>query len=101
MLKRTFQLLLVALLGTGALWAADNPFVGDWKLNPSRSKLTDVMKLESLAPTSTALILGLAALRRSRSMGRISPAFPAPPSPSPSRALTAGRWCARRTAARC
>jgi len=48
MLKRTFQLLLVALLGTGALWAADNPFVGDWKLNPSRSKLTDVMKLESL-----------------------------------------------------
>jgi len=31
-----------------ALWAADNPFIGDWKLNPSRSKLTDVMKVESL-----------------------------------------------------
>jgi hypothetical protein len=48
MLKRTFQLLLVACLATGALWAADNPFVGDWKLNPSRSKLTDVMRVESL-----------------------------------------------------
>jgi hypothetical protein len=48
MFKRTFPLLLVACLATGALWAADNPFVGDWKLNPSRSKLTDVMKVESL-----------------------------------------------------
>jgi hypothetical protein len=48
MLKRTFQLLLVACLAAGVLWAADNPFVGDWKLNPSRSKLTDVMKVESL-----------------------------------------------------
>jgi hypothetical protein len=44
--KRTLQLLLVTCLARGA-WAADNPFVGDWKLNPSRSKLTDVMKVES------------------------------------------------------
>ena len=36
-------------LATGALWAANNPFVGDWKLDPSRSKLTDVMKVERLA----------------------------------------------------
>jgi hypothetical protein len=47
MLDRTFQWLLVACLVTSTLWAADNPFVGDWKLNPSRSKLTDVMKVES------------------------------------------------------
>lgn len=46
--KHTFQLLLVACLATGALWAADNPFVGDWKLNSSRSKLIDMMKVESL-----------------------------------------------------
>lgn len=26
---------------------ADNPFVGDWKLSPSKSKLTDEMKVES------------------------------------------------------
>jgi hypothetical protein len=28
--------------------AASAPFVGDWKLNPARSRLTDVMKVESL-----------------------------------------------------
>jgi len=33
---------------SSALWAASDPFVGDWKLNPSKSKLTDVMKVESL-----------------------------------------------------
>ncbi len=35
--------------GTCALGAANDPFVGDWKLNPSKSKLTDEMKVESLA----------------------------------------------------
>ena len=48
MLKRTLELLLVACLGTGALWAANDPFVGEWKLNPARSKLTDQMKVESV-----------------------------------------------------
>jgi hypothetical protein len=37
-------------LGICALGApADNPFLGDWKLNPAKSKLTDEMKVESLA----------------------------------------------------
>ena len=47
--RRTFQLLLVACLATGTLRAANDPFVGDWKLNPSRSKLTDQMKVQSIA----------------------------------------------------
>jgi hypothetical protein len=34
---------------TCALGAANNPFVGDWKLNPSKSKLTDEMKVGGLA----------------------------------------------------
>jgi hypothetical protein len=46
MLKRTFQLLLVAGLVTGTLWAADDPFVGKWKVNQSKSKLNDEMKVE-------------------------------------------------------
>jgi hypothetical protein len=46
MLKRTI-LTLVACFVTTSFWAADDPFVGDWKLNPSRSKMTDVMKVES------------------------------------------------------
>src|SRR5579864_8416883 len=45
MFKRTIQLLLAACLMTGTLWAADNPFVGDWKLNASRSQLTDQMEV--------------------------------------------------------
>jgi len=48
MFNRTFQLVLVACLVTATLWAATDPFVGDWKFNPSRSQYTDVMKVESL-----------------------------------------------------
>jgi hypothetical protein len=48
MFKRSIQLLLFACLVADALWAADNPFVGEWKLNPSKSKLTDEMNVESL-----------------------------------------------------
>src|SRR5262249_12786612 len=29
-------------------WAADNRFVGDWKLNPSKSTLTDRMKVAAV-----------------------------------------------------
>lgn len=47
MLKRTLIMLAVCLV-TGSLWAEDSPFVGNWKLNPSRSKLTDEMKVTSL-----------------------------------------------------
>ena len=47
MLKRSIQLLLVAFLLTGASWG-DDPFIGDWKLDPSKSKLIDVMKVEKV-----------------------------------------------------
>ena len=47
-LKRVFHLMVVACLVGGAAWAADDPMVGNWKLNPKKSKLTDVMKVESL-----------------------------------------------------
>ena|ERR1700761_4903211 len=46
MSKRTFHFLLAACMVSGALWAASDPFLGKWKLNPSKSKLTDVMKVE-------------------------------------------------------
>jgi hypothetical protein len=54
MFRRILQLLLVASVLTGILRAADNPFVGDWKLNPSKSKLTDQMKVESLGANKYA-----------------------------------------------
>jgi hypothetical protein len=47
MSKRPFESLLIACLLPGMLWAASDPFVGKWKLNPSRSKLTDQMKIEA------------------------------------------------------
>ena len=43
MLKQSFRLVLVACLMAAALCAANDPFVGEWKLNPSKSKLSDVM----------------------------------------------------------
>jgi len=46
MLSRTFRLLLVACLVTTSVWAANDSFVGKWKVNPSKSKLNDEMKVE-------------------------------------------------------
>lgn len=37
------------VFGTCALGASNSPFLGDWKLNPSKSTLVDEMKVESLA----------------------------------------------------
>ncbi len=58
MLKRALQLLLVASLVTATLRAATDPFVGDWKLNPSKSKLVDHMKVESLGGNKYEFDLG-------------------------------------------
>src|SRR5215469_3459690 len=49
MFKHTIQLLLVSSMASGAVWAANDAFVGEWKLNPSKSKVTDQMKVESVA----------------------------------------------------
>jgi hypothetical protein len=48
MFNRAFLLLPLACLAACSAWAADDPMVGDWKLNPQRSKLTDEMKVTNL-----------------------------------------------------
>ena len=48
--KHTLQLFLAAWLTTGTLWAATDPFVGKWKLDPSQSKETHQMKIEAAGP---------------------------------------------------
>ena len=58
MVKRTFQLLLAASLVTATLRAATEPFVGDWKLNASKSKLVDHMKVESIGGNKYEFDLG-------------------------------------------
>jgi hypothetical protein len=56
MVMRALQLLLAALLATSTLTAADDPFVGKWKLNPSKCTLTDQMKVEAAGANKYALI---------------------------------------------
>jgi len=58
MFKRTLQALLLTVLMIGTLWAATDSFVGDWKLNPSKSKIIDVMKVESLGGQKYAFDFG-------------------------------------------
>src|SRR5246500_6087853 len=54
MLKGTVQLLLVASLITTSLSAAENPFVGKWKLNGSKSRLPDQMKVKKVSENKYA-----------------------------------------------
>ncbi|MGE5326453.1 MAG: hypothetical protein ACM3NO_05400 [Deltaproteobacteria bacterium] len=58
MSKRTFQLLTVAILVTGTLWAANDPFVGQWKLNPSKSRFPDEMKVKAAGANRYAFDFG-------------------------------------------
>jgi len=58
MLSRTLQSLLVAGVLTDTSWAANDPFVGKWKLNPSRSTLTDEMKVTKVGQDKYAFELG-------------------------------------------
>lgn len=58
MLSRIFQLLLVAGVVTSSVCAANDPFVGKWKVNPSKSKLTDEMKVESAGENKYSFTFG-------------------------------------------
>jgi hypothetical protein len=58
MLKCALRFVLVACVAAGALFAANDPFLGEWKLNPSKSKLIDVMKVESVAGNKYAFDFG-------------------------------------------
>ncbi len=54
----TIHSLLVAGLLTVSLCAGNDPFVGKWKLNPTKSKLTDRMKVEAAGPNKYAIDFG-------------------------------------------
>jgi len=58
MSKRSLQFLLLACIVASALGAADDPFVGKWKLNPTKSTLTDEMRVKADGPNKYALDLG-------------------------------------------
>lgn len=56
MVTQAFQLLLVACLTGGTLSAVDDPFVGTWKLDASKSTYTDRMKVHAAGANKYGLI---------------------------------------------
>jgi hypothetical protein len=83
MSNRSYPLLLIACLAASASWAANDPFVGGWKLNPSKSKLIDYMKVKSLGANKYVLDLGGGATETIVADGTSSPATTASRCPSP------------------
>ena len=58
MLLRGLLSLPFVCLAIGTLWAADDPFVGKWKVNPSKSKLYDEMKVEAAGVNKYTITFG-------------------------------------------
>jgi hypothetical protein len=58
MLNRIFPMMLVVGLVTDPSWAANDPFVGQWKLDPSRSTLTDEMVVTKVGKDKYAFNFG-------------------------------------------
>ena len=55
MSSRTFRLFLAVGLAASSAWAADDPFIGKWKVNPSKSRLIDEFKVEAAGPNTFRL----------------------------------------------
>ena len=86
------RFLLVACLATAALAASNDAFLGEWKLNSSKSKLIDVMKVESVADNKYAFDFGGGSAETIATDGTDQPGIAAARlCPSPSRGLTPGR----------
>jgi hypothetical protein len=58
MLNRIFRLSLLVCLVTTSSSAATDPFVGKWRVNPSKSKLYDEMKVEAAGPNRYTFTFG-------------------------------------------
>ena len=46
-MTRALKLLVFASMAVGVAWATENPFIGEWKLDSSKSRMPDEMKVES------------------------------------------------------
>ncbi|HEY1631282.1 MAG TPA: hypothetical protein VGF56_08195 [Rhizomicrobium sp.] len=58
MSRRIILILPAILLATGVAWAAESPFIGEWKLDPSRSRMPDEMKVASEGGNTYAFDFG-------------------------------------------
>jgi hypothetical protein len=66
--ERILKILPAVCLATGMAWAAESPFIGEWKLDPSKSGMPDEMKVQSKGGNKYAFDFG-GAPRRSWWMG--------------------------------
>ena len=55
---RTLSILSIACIAFSSASAATDPFVGDWKLNPAKSKLSDQMKVNCVESNKCIFNLG-------------------------------------------
>jgi hypothetical protein len=58
MSRRILRFLLVAFVVTSSVRAANDPFVGKWKVNPSKSTLTDEVKVEAVGANKYTFTFG-------------------------------------------
>jgi len=56
--KRILRILPVVCLATSVAWMAENPFVGVWKLDSSKSRMPDEMKVQSKGANKYAFDFG-------------------------------------------
>lgn len=58
MFKQIVIILAIACLSTGIARAADSPFIGEWKLEPSKTRMPDEMKVERRGGSKYAFDFG-------------------------------------------
>ena len=58
MFKRALKILPAVCLAASTAWAAQSPFTGEWKLDPSKSRLPDEMKIQSVGGGKYAFDFG-------------------------------------------
>ena len=58
MFKRILEILPAVCLTTSMAWAAESPFIGEWKLDPSKTRMPDEMKVQSQGGNKYAFDFG-------------------------------------------
>jgi hypothetical protein len=56
--KRILEILSAVCLATSMAWAAQSPFIGEWKLDPSKTRMPDEMKVQSQGANKYAFDFG-------------------------------------------
>ena len=56
--KRILEILPAVCLTTSMAWAAESPFIGEWKLDPSKTRMPDEMKVQSQGGNKYAFDFG-------------------------------------------